>query len=60
VPEPILRLKKRIYMEINNAFKQSGKTLRSLFSAVDVDQSNEIELDEFRAMYDKMGLKLTP
>jgi hypothetical protein len=47
IPEEILRLKKRIYMEMNAAFKQAGKSLKALFSKIDIDDSNKIELDEF-------------
>lgn len=37
VPEAIIRLKHRIYKEIHNALSQTKKTLRSLFSRVDID-----------------------
>lgn len=43
-------------MEMNKAFKDKGKSLKGLFNRVDVDQSNEIELEEFMAMFHKMGL----
>lgn len=59
VPEAIIRLKHRIYKEIHNALEKTKKSLRSLFSRVDIDQSNEIECDEFSAMFLKMGIKLT-
>jgi len=60
IPEAIIKKKKDIYTELDKAFKLTNKTLRSLFSKVDVDQSNEIELDEFSAMFQKMNIKLTP
>lgn len=59
VPEAIIRLKHKIYKEIHTALTQHKKTLRSLFSRVDIDQSNEIEVDEFNAMFQKMNVKLT-
>lgn len=56
-----MRFKKRLYMEVNKGFKATGKSLKSLFSTVDVDQSDEIDLVEFTAMFVKMGVKdLTP
>jgi len=54
-----LRLKKKIFMEMDKAFKQSGKTLKNLFDRVDIDNSNQIDQLEFKAMFQKMDLKLT-
>jgi hypothetical protein len=51
IPEEILRLKKRIYMEMNTQFKQAGKSLKALFSKIDIDDSNKIEADEFQSMF---------
>ena len=46
-------------MEMDKAFKQSGKTLKNLFDRVDIDNSNQIDQLEFKAMFQKMDLKLT-
>lgn len=46
-------------MEMHNAFKGMNKNLKGLFQKVDVDDSNKIDLIEFRGMFAKMGLKLT-
>ncbi len=46
-------------MEMNKVFIQTGKTLKNLFDKVDIDNSNELEFVEFKAMFDKMNLKLT-
>ena len=59
VPDEVLRVKKRIFAEIDTALKKGGKTLKDLFARVDVDHSNEIDLAEFRAMFQKMNLNLT-
>ena len=59
IPDDVLRLKKRIFMEMQGAFNKSGKSLKNLFDRVDVDQSNQIEFDEFKLMFEKMGVKLT-
>ena len=37
IPEAIVRLKKKIYDEMREAFRLSGKTLKNLFAAVDDD-----------------------
>lgn len=55
----MLRLKKRIYQEINKAFLETKKSLKNLFDKVDVDNSNQIDLDEFKSMFERMKVKLT-
>lgn len=44
---------------MNNAFQKTGKSLKNLFDKVDIDNSNQIDFDEFRSMFQKMNLKLT-
>jgi len=59
IPEEIIRLKKDIYMTISKALQQTGKSLKGIFAKVDSDQSDEIDLIEFKSMFEKMKLKLT-
>jgi hypothetical protein len=37
IPDEVLRLKKRIYDKMNQAFIASGKNLKNLFDKVDLD-----------------------
>ena len=37
IPEEVIRKKKDIYIAMDNALKQGGKQLKSLFYKVDVD-----------------------
>ncbi len=57
IPDEVLRLKKRIYDKMNQAFIASGKNLKNLFDKVDLDQSNQIELDEFKNMFRSMKVE---
>ena len=41
---------------MDKAFKASKKSLRTLFSKVDANQSNEIDLIEFTSMFERMDL----
>jgi Ca2+-binding EF-hand superfamily protein len=52
-------LKKQIYMEMNKSLVTAKKSLKGLFSRVDIDQSDKIDVKEFEAMFKKMGLNLT-
>ncbi len=38
------------------AFRKTGKTLKNFFAKVDIDNSNQIDIDEFKAMFQKMEL----
>jgi Ca2+-binding EF-hand superfamily protein len=51
IPDDVLRLKKRIYVEMNKAFTSTGKSLKNLFDRVDIDNSNQIEFEEFKGMF---------
>ena len=44
---------------MNAALTQAGKTIKGFFARVDVDQSDKIDLIEFKSMFEKMKLKLT-
>ena len=52
-------MKKNLFTAMSNALAQEGKTIEGFFKRVDVDQSNRIDLVEFRAMFEKMRMKLT-
>ena len=54
IPDDVLRLKKRIYQEINKAFTQTKKSLKNLFDKVDADNSSQIDLIEFKSMFERM------
>ena len=51
IPDEVLRLKKRIYMEMHTAFTKTGKSLKNLFDRVDIDNSNQIDMEEFKGMF---------
>jgi hypothetical protein len=51
IPDDVIRLKHRIFIEIKTALDRAGKTIDSLFNKVDVDQSHDLELNEFRALF---------
>lgn len=36
---------------MDKAFAKSGKTLKNLFAKVDIDNSNQIDMIEFKAMF---------
>jgi Ca2+-binding EF-hand superfamily protein len=52
-------MKKKIYEVMDKAFKSSKKSLRTLFSKVDANQSNELDLLEFTSMFEMMNLHFT-
>lgn len=56
IPKEVLILKKRIYHEMDAAFKKSGKTLKNFFDKIDVDQSNKVEFTEFQRMFAMMNV----
>lgn len=43
---------------METAFRKSGKSLKNLFDKIDVDNSNKIEMDEFKAMFQKMNVPI--
>ena len=46
-------------MEMHTAFTKTGKSLKNLFDRVDIDNSNQIDMEEFKGMFQKMNLKLS-
>lgn len=56
IPDEVIRQKKRIYDIVDKKLKENGKTIKQMFDLVDIDQSNKIEFDEFKAMFDKMKI----
>lgn len=56
VSDDVIRLKKRVFEEINLALKKNGKSLESFFSSADLDNSNEITIDEFRTLFRNMKI----
>ena len=54
MPDEIIKLKKSIFVEMDKAFKKSGTSLKSLFNKIDVNQSDNIDLIEFKAMFERM------
>lgn len=59
IPDDVLRTKKKIFMEMDKAFSQSGKSLKNLFDTIDSDKSNQIDMSEFKRMFELMRIKLT-
>ncbi len=56
VSDDVIRLKKRVFEEVNLALKKQGKTLESFFNRADLDNSNEITIDEFRTLFRNMKI----
>jgi EF hand len=58
VSDDVIRLKKRVFEEVNVALKKNGKTLESFFMRADLDGNNEITIDEFRTLFKNMKITL--
>ena len=59
VPDDIIRLKKRVFTEVNSALVKAGKRIDMLFKKVDIDGNNVIDLLELKGMFEGMKIKLT-
>ena len=46
-----IRLKKKLFTELDLAFRQTGRCISELFKKVDTDGSHEIGADEFFKMF---------
>lgn len=58
VDDETIRMKRRIFMQIQQAMSKHGRTLADLFAKVDSDRSATIEVDEFAKMLGNMGQQL--
>ena len=56
VSDDVIRLKKRVFEEVNLQLKKNGKTLESFFKRADLDNSNSIGIDEFRNLFRNMKI----
>ena len=45
---------------MREAFRQSGKSIKNLFAAVDKDNSGEIDKNEFKLMFQMMKVEMSP
>lgn len=58
IGEETLRRKKRFFDELNRAIMDlEGATLRILFNKIDSDDSGDIDINEFKLMFQKMNIK---
>ena len=59
IPDDVIRLKKRIFDEINIQLKKAGKSIDAFFRKADKDGSQEIDFDEFKLLFKNMNIPLT-
>jgi hypothetical protein len=52
-----IRLKKKFFMDMQDAFAKTGKTLPELFRVADGDHSSSITYVELKDLFDKMRFK---
>ena len=57
--DEVVRLKKKLYMDMQDAFNKTGKTLSQLFRVIDTDHSNAIGPDELLQMFRNMQFKVS-
>lgn len=59
ITDEVVRLKKKLYMDMQDAFNKTGKTLSQLFRVIDTDHSNAIGPDELLQMFRNMQFKVS-
>ncbi len=59
IPDDVIRLKKKIFDEINIQLKKAGKTIDAFFRKADKDGSQEIDFDEFKLLFQNMKTDLS-
>lgn len=58
IPEEVIRLKKRIFTQINDSMLKYKKSFKEFFYNIDIDESNQIDIQEFMGLFQKMKLEL--
>jgi Ca2+-binding EF-hand superfamily protein len=59
IPDDVIRLKKRIFEEIQKALSKKGQKIDLLFRATDRNKDSGIDLNELKKLFSDMQVRLT-
>jgi Ca2+-binding EF-hand superfamily protein len=59
IPDDVIRLKKRIYEEMQKALSKKGMKIDAVFRTADRSKDGAIDMSELRRMFGEMQVKLT-
>jgi Ca2+-binding EF-hand superfamily protein len=59
IPDDVIRVKKRIYEEMQKALSKKSMKVDAVFRAADRSKDGAIDISELRRMFEEMQVKLT-
>ena len=59
IPDDVIRLKKRIFEEIQKALSKKGQKIDIIFRATDRNKDSGIDLNELKKLFSDMQVRLT-
>jgi Ca2+-binding EF-hand superfamily protein len=59
IPDDVIRLKKRIFEEIQKALSKKGQKIDLIFRATDRNKDSGIDLNELKKLFSDMQVRLT-